>query len=279
MPQLETQSDWRDTVNPIFPLAIQLIQMFPRLIRSEDQLEAKRALIEGCEKAISRLPQWPADMTDIDMSDWQEKMGNDSESAWLADPEVSDAMARLLGRLKGFPKDVFTKHFGRPHWWMTESSWVEFLQEQAWVGSVLNIVSLLHLNVSLPELTQRVSDGDFALNTRLFRRGRNAGEDAKSSTLLETVLRPLKDRATRIVARQLLLRPDPPGYLLRLRMALYFGWDFGLSDLSIPELHRFLVQLDLIPNSYDPETLRKYRDRIRGLIDKNRKPCPRSLKQ
>lgn len=48
--------------------------------------------------------------------------------------------------------------------------------------------------------------------------------------------------------------------MLRLRMALYFGWDFGLSDLSIHELHRFLVQLDPIRDSYDPETLRKYRE-------------------
>jgi hypothetical protein len=49
---------------------------------------------------------------------------------------------------------------------------------------------------------------------------------------------------------------------------LFFGWDFGLCDLSVPQLHAFLSQMQIIPNSYDPETLRKYRDRLAKLISK-----------
>jgi len=157
---------------------------------------------------------------------------------------------------------------------MTSGSWPELFKESEWAESVLNILSLLHLSVPLPELTQRVSDGDPALHEKLFRTRRNFDDNGKSAKLLETVLRPVRDRATKIVARQLLLRGDPGGYLLSLRVVLYFGWDFGLSDLTITELHNFLVKMKLVQESYDPETLRKFRDRVRLQIEKKRRLLP-----
>lgn len=269
MPQPGTQFDWREKVNPVFPLAVQLLQMLSLLLRSGDQAEAKRLSIDACERAISLLPDGPTDMADIDMSEWQEKMANEPETCWLADPKVCDAMARLLGRLKGLPKNVFTKHFAKPHWWMTQDSWAKFLQEQGWAQGFLNILSLLHFNVPLPELTQRISDGDFVLLKKLSRVHHDGSADRNSARILKKLLSPLGD-ATKIVGWPLLLRGNPPGHSLRLRLVLFFGWDFGLSELSIPELYDFLIQLNLIRPSYDPETLRRYRDRIRDLIDKSR---------
>ena len=87
--------------------------------------------------------------------------------------------------------------------------------------------------------------------------------------LPDSVIGPLTDEATKIVGRALLLKGEPPGHQLPLRMILYFGWDFGLSDLSIRELHAFLLQMGIIADFYDTEALRKYRDRLRKFIRAN----------
>ncbi len=274
MPRNETDRDWREKVNPIFPLIVQSMQTFPRLVRSKNEIQRKQVLIEACERAISLLPEGPSDLTGIDMSDWQVKMASEPQTAWLADSAICDAFAKLLRKLKGIPRAAFKQGFSGRHWWMTNGSWSELLQESEWAESLLNVLSHLHLSVPLPEITQRVSDGDADLHDKLFRTRRGPSDNGTSAKLLERVLRPVRDRATKIVARQLLLRGDPVGHLLSLRVLLYFGWDFGLSDLTISEMHNFLVQLKLVRDSYDPETLRKFRDRIRSQIEKSRSQLP-----
>src|SRR5260370_25347100 len=128
--------------------------------------------------------------------------------------------------------------------------------------SLLNVVSLLQLHMPLRDLTQRVADGDSDLYQKLFR-----AESQPGDFTFDAVIRTLNDEATKIVGRALLREGEPPGHQLHLRMILYFGWDFGLSDLSIAELHAFLVRMSVIPDSYDPEALRKYRDRLRLFIN------------
>src|SRR5205809_2110161 len=50
------------------------------------------------------------------------------------------------------------------------------------------------------------------------------------------------------------------GYLADLSgkaFHLFFGWSFGLCDLSNDELYAFLNELQIILGSFDPESLRK----------------------
>jgi len=202
-----------------------------------------------------------------------EQLVMQSENEWLAYPEVREALAKIAARIDHTPESLLRKGFASPHWWMTENSWSEFLGKGHASESLLNAVALLQLNVPLHDLTQRVADGDPHLYVKLFRIG---DPDVGSERILDTVVQPLSDQATRIVGRALLRKGEPPGYQLPLRMVLFFGWDFGLCDLSIRELHNFLVQMNIVPNFYDPETLRKYRDRLRSNI---RRASRRQLSQ
>ena len=188
------------------------------------------------------------------------------ENDLLVDPIERRAVAEVGVRIQNAPPALLKKGFGKPHWWMAQSSWSEFLGKEHIVESILNAVALLQLRTPLSELTQRVADGDAHLFGKLFRfESKGLQEKGPSS---ERILRPLKDQATRIVGKALLLKGQPPGYHIHLRMVLFFGWDFGLCDLSVPELHAFLTQMHVIPNSYNPETLRKYRSRLLQLIRK-----------
>lgn len=256
------KSDWREKVNPIFPLAIHFGKALFSLFRSLGEL-----VITACEQAIPLLPQGPSDLPDVDISCWAKRLQNEPELAWLSDEKVLRAVAKVVSRFKCVPKADLFKHFAKPHWWMMQDSWWEFLQDEGGrLESFLNVLAILHLNLPLPELTRQVPD-DPALHSKLFQNTSGGTSDNRSVKILETnLVLPLKDRATKIVGRALLQRGDPPGYLLGLRMALFLGWDFGLSELSVQELHDFLVQLTIIRKYYDLENLRKYRDRLRRLI-------------
>jgi hypothetical protein len=131
-------------------------------------------------------------------------------------------------------------------------------------------MSLLHFQISVDELTQRVADGDLNLYAKLFRFDNK--ELKVSSSISEKLLKNLDDRAMQVVGRALLLQGEPRGYQLPLRMVLFFGWDLGLAELSINELHAFLNEMEIIPAYYDPESLRKYRDRMRKLIKRSLNP-------
>src|SRR6266481_5181050 len=149
-----------------------------------------------------------------------------------------------------------------PHWWMQYDSWRDFLKAESVVQSLLNILSFLHFQLPLAELTQRVADGE----PRLFR---SEVKIPESNAISKKFLAGLDDRAMQIVGQALLLKGEPQGYQLRLRMVLFFGWDFGIADLSNDELYSFLYDLKIISITHDPETLRRYRNRIRKMIEKS----------
>lgn len=179
-------------------------------------------------------------------------------------------MAEILGRFASTPPELLKKGFAQPHWWMPYPSWSEFLKAESATQIFLNLMSLLHFQISADELTQRVADGDLNLYTRLFRFD---GKELKaSSSISEKLLKNLDDRAMQVVGRALLLQGEPRGYQLPLRMVLFFGWDLGLAELSINELHAFLSEMEIIPAFYDPESLRRYRDRMRKLIKRSLRP-------
>jgi len=191
------------------------------------------------------------------------------ENELLSDPEVREAVIEITARVQSIPHGLLEKGLDKPHWWMTYGSWPEFLQKERIAESFLNVLALLHFKIPLHELTQRVTDGDSGVSAKLFRfEGRSPeGLYAGSQKVLENIT----DRATKIVGRALLFKEEPPGHQLHLRMVLFFGWDFGLSDLSTRELHAFLTEMQIIPSWYDPETLRKYRSRLLRLITREPK--------
>jgi len=192
------------------------------------------------------------------------------ENKWLADPEVRKGLGQIATTIENAPKSLVRKGFGRPHWWMAQTSWAEFFQKEHVSESLLNALALLQLNVPLQDLTTRVAEGDRKLYDRLFRLNAKSPKEreVRLEKALEEVLQPLNNQATKIVGRALLLKGEPPGYQLPLRMILFFGWDFGLCDLSVRELHQFLAEMTVVPDSYDPETLRKYRNRLRRIIER-----------
>lgn len=191
------------------------------------------------------------------------------QNKWLADPDVRKGLIEIATTIENAPESLVRKGLATPHWWMGRVKWSEFVQREQVAESLLNALALLQLNLPLHDLTRRVAGGDRKLYEKLFRSNTRSSND-REVTLekgLNEVLQPLSDQATKIVGRALLLKGEPPGYQLPLRMILFFGWDFGLSDLSARELYRFLVEMTVIPSSYDPETLRKYRNRLRRIID------------
>jgi len=277
MSRREPTPDWRQKVNPIFTLAMQFLRVIPRLIRELRQSwpdadpQIPKLLVKACEETMPLLPVALAKPPEITHG-WAEQLTIQPANKWLADPEVRNAVAKIAVRIEHAPESILKKGFARPHWWMAQSSWSEFVEKEDISESLLNALSLLQLNLPLHALTKRVAEGDSTLYRKLFRLSSKNSKDMDDrlediqESVLERVLQPLKDQATKIVGRALLHRGEPPGYQLPLRMVLFFGWDFGLCDLTVEELYNFVVQMNVVPDSYDPETLRKYRNRMRKII-------------
>jgi hypothetical protein len=265
----EPPVDWRGKVNPFFVLAIHYLRRIPSFFRAlafrgPESTEARTILVEACRESLSLLPpgthkdEAPGDFT----AAW---LAGKDENKFLADPAVQQAVSEVAARIRSSPESLLKKGFERPHWWMTQKSWPEFLQKSHVAESMLNALSLLQLNTPLRDLTRRVADGDSDLYAKLFR----SENKLPQGPAFDSVIGQLTDEATKIVGRALLLKGEIPGHQLPLRMILYFGWNFGLSDLSIRELHAFLLQMGIIPDFYDTEALRKYRDRLRKFIRAN----------
>lgn len=251
--------DWRNRVNPLFVLAIQCSQLMPRVFRAlaEGGLhspQARAVMVDGCRKSLRFLPAASEQMNEL--------VPVPSENEWFADPVIRSAISEVVAAIQNVPQVVLMTGFAKPHWWMTQESWAECRREADIVESILNALSLLQLKTPLREVTRRVASGESDLYNKLFQSENKHTGGFVPDQLLEE----LTDQATKIVGRALLLKGDPPGHQLRLRMVLFFGWDFGLRDLSIPELHAFLVEMQIIRDS-DPETLRRYRNRLRKLIN------------
>lgn len=269
MRRTETE-DWRVKVNPIFTVTVLALRVISRLFRQLGQnqirgdADIQATLLDGCEKAMSLLPSAlaaPPEKT----SDWVEQFIIQTDNKWLADPAVCQALSQLADKFESVPETLREKGVTRPHWWITQHSWSEFLQKPNASESLLNALALLQLQMPLRELTHRIAEGDARVCHKVFS---SRNEVFTNSSVAEKLLQPFKDDATKIVGRALLRKGDPPGYQLPLRMILFFGWDFGLRDLSIPQLYRFLVEMDIIPESYEEQTLRKFRDRLRDLIQR-----------
>ncbi len=269
MHRSELTVDWRAKVNPLFVLAIQFLRLIPSLVKklASDHTnaggQARAALVDACEESLSLLPPSPAKATKAE-AELTNFLATQEENEWLADPEVRAAIAGVAAKVQGAPEALLRRGLDKPHWWMPEGSWPEFLQKGSIAESILNVLALLHFRIPLNELTQRFTDGDAKFSKKLSYSESRAPHDRQAG--VERVLGAVKDRATKIVGRKLLLRGEPPGHQLQLRMVLFFGWDFGLRDLTINELHSFMNQIQVIGSSHDPETLRRYRDRLRRLI-------------
>lgn len=265
----EPPVDWRGKVNPSFVLAIHYLRVIPRFIRAlalggPESAEARTILVEACRESLSLLP--PCIPKEFEAPvDFTVGLAGKEENKFLADPAVQQAVSEVAASFRSIPESLLKKGFERPHWWMTQKSWPEFLQKSHVAESILNAWSLLQLNTPLHDLTRRVANGDSDLYAKLFR----SENKLPQGPAFDSVIGQLTDEATKIVGRALLLKGEIPGHQLPLRMILYFGWDFGLSDLSIRELHAFLLQMGIIPASYDTEALRKYRDRMRRFIKAN----------
>jgi hypothetical protein len=251
--------DWRDKINPIFVLTLQCLRLMPRVFRAlaDGGLhgpQVRAVMVDGCHESLvllpTALPQQINELTPLL-----------KENELFADPVIGSAICEVVAAVQNVPKAVLMKGFAKPHWWMTQKSWAEFLGEEDMLESMLNALALLQLKTPLRELTRRVaSDSD--LYNKLFRSENKHPGDL----VFDRLLGKLTDEATKIVGTALLLKGEPSGHELPLRMVLFFGWDFGLRDLSVRELHVFLVQMRIIRHSHDPETLRKYRNRLRKMI-------------
>jgi hypothetical protein len=261
--------DWSAKVNPFFVLVIHFLRVMPLILRELVQGRANptrhTVLLEACKQSVPLLPPGLADAL-IAEQQVAELMATLGENDLLVDPIERRAVAEVGVRIQSIPPALLKKGFDTPHWWMPQNSWSEFLRKEHMVESLLNALALLQMHTPLRELTQRVASGDAELFGKLFRFEKKVLQEKGPSS--ERLLQPLSDQATKIVGRALLLKGQPLGYQIHLRMVLFFGWDFGLCDLSVPELHAFLSQMQIIPNSYDPETLRKYRGRLAKLISK-----------
>lgn len=254
--------DWRDKINPVFVLAVQCVRLMPRFFRALaggglHSSQARAVIVDGCRESLLLLP------ASASAQQINELIPVPNENELLADPVIGPAVREVAAAVQDVSQAVLMKGFARPHWWMAQESWAECLGEADIMESILNALSLLQLNTPLREVTRRVASGDSDLYNKLFQSGKKHTGDLIPDRLLEN----LADQATKIVGRALLLKGDPSGHELPLRMVLFFGWDFGLRDLSVRELHAFLVETKIIRDAHDPETLRKYRDRLRRLID------------
>lgn len=275
----ELTPDWRHKVNPIFTATIQVLRVIPRIARqlAQGQLQLdtriRTVLVNTCEETMLLLPPGPIDPQST-QNTWVEDLATQPQNKWLADPEVRKGLAQIASRIEKAPGSLIKKGLARPHWWMAQVTWTEFVQKELVSESILNALALLQLNLPLHDLTKRIAEGDSRLYEKLFRPNVKSAKDGefRLENTVEGVLQPLGDYATKIVGRALLLKGEPPGYQLPLRMTLFFGWDFGLCDLSARELHRFLVEMNVVPISYDPETLRKYRNRLRRTIERTSRP-------
>jgi hypothetical protein len=269
------EGQWREKINPLLVGGIQFFQFIMRVLNQlqlDQDLEEQttKLFIESCKHMSQFLPEISPENSQIEtgMHQLSANFGNDS---FIANPEVRRAMAEIAARFANAPPDLLKKGFAQPHWWMRYPSWSEFFKTQGIAQSLLNLLSFLHFQISLDELTQRVADGDLKLYSKVFR---FVGKELKSSSeTSEKLLKSLDDRAMQVVGRALLFQGEPRGYQLRLRMVLFFGWDFGLVDLSNNELCTFLNEMQIIPASYDPESLRRYRNRMRALIKRSLRPA------
>jgi hypothetical protein len=265
-----TGGNWNTKVSPAFVIGIQFVRFISRLIndlQANESLEDRTGslFIEFCRETLVLLPETPPETSDVESLVDQFSAPTYGEGFFEA-PEVRRAMAEIGARIANLPPEISARGFARPHWWMQYASWRDFLKAERVAQSFLNLLAFLHFQLPLAELTQRVADGDPKLFARLFRfETKIPAPDATS----EKFLAGLDDRAMQIVGRALLLKGEPQGYQLRLRMVLFFGWDFGIADLSNSELHSFLNDMKIIPPAYDPETLRRFRNRIRKLIEKS----------
>lgn len=269
-------NEWREKVNPLFTIGVRFSQFISRLlheIHTPGDLNRQTAalFVEICKNSIPLLPS--SLERNLNVKEDAEKLAASFDEEFLVDPEVRRTLSELLVRLRNSPEALLGKGFEKPHWWMGHASWSEFLKTEPAAQSLrrepfaqcmFNILSLLHFQIPLEELTQRVTEGDPKLSARLFRFDAKALQESGATS--EKLLESINDRATKIVGRALLFKGEPPGYQLRLRMVLFFGWNFGLCDLSNDELYAFLNELQIIPGSYDPESLRKFRSRLLALI-------------
>jgi hypothetical protein len=267
MRRKERPVDWRGKVNPLLALAVHYLQLIPRFVRAlayggSQRAEAHAILVDACNESLSLFPPSMPDQSETPPEDFSGWLPVKEIDRLLADRSVRQAIGEVAARIRNTPAPLLKKGLERPHWWMAQKSWQEFQKESHVAENMLNLLSLLQLNLPLRDLTQRVANGDSDLYAKLFR-----SESQPEDFTFDAIIRPLDDEATKIVGRALLRKGEPPGHQLRLRMMLYFGWDFGLSDLSIPELHAFLVRMGVISDSYDPDALRKYRDRLRRFIN------------
>ncbi|PYP85986.1 MAG: hypothetical protein DMG65_19570 [Candidatus Angelobacter sp. Gp1-AA117] len=268
-----TSVQWREKINPVFVIGIQLLKFLSRLFNNLEldqdfDGQATKFFIEFCQGSLQFLPETDPENGQIE-EHTQGLSRKLAEEGIFSNPEVCHAMAELGARGANVTPELLKMGFARPHWWMRYSSWSDLLKTERLGETFLNLWSLLHFQIPLAELTQRVTEGDHKLYAKLFRFEGNGV--LEPNTFPEGILKSFDDRATQIVGRALLLRGEPQGHQLRLRMTLFFGWDFGLADLSINELHGFLTEMQIIPKFYDPETLRKFRNRMRHQIKNSSK--------
>lgn len=261
--------DWRERVNPLFVLAIQFMRVIPlvlrQLVRDRANGEAQvwTVLVEGCEETLPLLPRGLPEKQDS-TQDLIECLTREGENKWLANPEIRRVVAEIGARVQTAPEPLLKKGFDRPHWWMAQESWSEALQKERMVVSGLNALALLHFQIPLRVLKHRVASGDADLFGKLFRFDNKILQSQPTS--LNNILEEISDEATKIIGNALLLRGEPARHQMGLRLVLFFGWDFGLGDLSNDQLYSFLRDIRMIPSSYDPESLRRYRNRLRRLI-------------
>jgi len=267
----EPASDWRDKVNPLFVLAVQFLPVIPSIMRqlalggSEAREQAKNIFLARCREAIALLPPTLAEKRED--AGFTEYLVSQRENKWLADPEVREAVDEIATRIQSVT-ELLRKGFQKPHWWMAYDSWPEALVKERMLISCLNALALLHFQVPLEVLKQRVASADPDLFPKLFRVDSKMMQN--QAEFLSSLLNELSDEATKIIGNALLLRNEPARHQLALRLMLFFGWDFGLGDLSNDELHSLLRETRIIPGSYDPESLRRYRNRLHHLIRKAR---------
>src|SRR6266478_620345 len=206
------EPDWRQKVNPVFTLAILFLRLIPRLIRELKQSwpdsdpHIRTLLVKACEETMPLLPVALSEQAEATRG-WVEQLALQPQNKWLVYPEVRAALVKIEARVEHTPESVLRKGFARPHWWMAQNTWSEFLEKEHVSESLLNALALLQLNLPLHDLTRRVADGDSILYAKLFRLSSRNPKDLDDKlekaqeSVLEGVLQPLKDQGTKIVGR------------------------------------------------------------------------------
>lgn len=265
----ELKIQWRGEVNPLFVLGIQYGRFIVRIaeeLRDEAgdiEQRAPMILAQMCKETLRLLPRVPCEDLDTRQQVIKELGDIGKEDELLGAPEVREPLAEVTSRVRAAPKALLMKGLTEPHWWMARDTRSEGVQERL-TQSLLNALALLHFKTPLHALKEQVVGSDVRLFGHLFHIDTKVLEARHVPLAIERIMKyvRVRDEATRIVGKALLLRKDPPGHQLPLRMALFFGWDFGLKDLSNDELYTFLIDMHIVPPNYDPETLRKYRNRM-----------------